>query len=383
MEPLSWRERGWLWARLGIRIGIFLIVVRVFSRHGRQLLSLFGPFLAALIVAVLMDPLIRRIQRRIGWSRGVVTLLVLLVLLALVGGGVGALIYVAGKELMSLTEHWDDLLLTARNLVSQLDQTLSGFSSMLPIPLEAPDRTLLDRLMDLLTTFSPDWGGLLSVAGDKVRSVSSFLLALVFFLMASYLLTADFPYLRSRAAQNMSSGMLDFLRDLHTIALGAFGGYLRAELLLTGGVFCILLGGFLITRQPYGLLLAAALALLDFIPVVGAGTVMVPWAVISLVTGNFPGALRLIVIWGLIVMFRRMAEPKFLGDQTGLSPLLSLFSIYVGMKIAGVPGMILCPILFLIVLNLAGMGMFRGLRLDVEAAWRDLSAILSRRPGEG
>ena len=65
MEPLSWRERGWLWARLGIRIGIFLIVVRVFSRHGRQLLSLFGPFLAALIVAVLMDPLIRRIQRRI------------------------------------------------------------------------------------------------------------------------------------------------------------------------------------------------------------------------------------------------------------------------------------------------------------------------------
>ena len=80
---------------------------------------------------------------------------------------------------------------------------------------------------------------------------------------------------------------------------------------------------------------------------------------------------------------RRVTEPKFVGDQTGLPPLLSLMSIYVGLKLAGVAGMILAPILVLVLLNLAGMGMFRGLRLDLEAAFRDLSAILSRRTGDG
>jgi predicted PurR-regulated permease PerM len=74
-------------------------------------------------------------------------------------------------------------------------------------------------------------------------------------------------------------------------------------------------------------------------------------------------------------------EPKFVGDQTGLSPLLSLVSIYVGMKLAGVAGMILGPVILLVILNLAGMGMLRGLRLDLEEAARDIAAILSERPG--
>lgn len=88
----------------------------------------------------------------------------------------------------------------------------------------------------------------------------------------------------------------------------------------------------------------------------------------------------LMAIWGVIALFRRVMEPKFVGDQTGLSPILSLVSIYVGMKLAGVLGMVFGPVVLLVVLNLAGMGMFRGARLDLEAAARDIAAILSERP---
>ena len=69
-----------------------------------------------------------------------------------------------------------------------------------------------------------------------------------------------------------------------------------------------------------------------------------------------------------------------MGDQTGLSPLLSLVSIYVGMKLAGVLGMVFGPVVLLVILNLAGMGMFRGIRLDLSAAARDIAAVLSQRP---
>ena len=215
---------------------------------------------------------------------------------------------------------------------------------------------------------------------DKAMGVPSFCVALVVYVMAAYFLTADYPYLRAKAARSMDQGLLAFLGEVKTVALGAFGGYLKAELLLSVGVFFILLGGFVLTRQPYGLLLALGLAVLDFIPIVGAGTVMVPWAVVELVTRNFSSAISLMVIWGVIALFRRAMEPKFVGDQTGLSPVLSLLSVYVGMKLGGVLGMILGPVLTLVVLNLAGMGLFRGLRADLSAAAWDVAAILSHRP---
>ena len=141
------------------------------------------------------------------------------------------------------------------------------------------------------------------------------------------------------------------------------------------GVFFILLGGFLLVGQNYALLLALGLAILDFIPIIGSGTVMVPWAVVALFTRDFSTAVYLMVIWGVVAMFRRVAEPRFVGDQTGLSPILSLVGIYVGMKVAGVAGMILGPILILV-----GLGIFQGFWMDVTAAARDITAILSQRP---
>ena len=81
-------------------------------------------------------------------------------------------------------------------------------------------------------------------------------------------------------------------------------------------------------------------------------------------------------VWGLVALFRRVAEPKILGDQTGLSPLLSLASVYVGMKLAGVPGMILGPVLCLVALNLVRSGVLDRSLTDLRLAGGDISAIL-------
>ena len=135
------------------------------------------------------------------------------------------------------------------------------------------------------------------------------------------------------------------------------------------------------TGQQYALILALGLALLDFIPLLGAGTVMVPWACVAFLTRNYSSAVSIIVIWGIIAVYRRVAEPKIVGDQTGLSPILSLVSIYAGMKAGGVLGMILGPILALVALNLAGSGVFNGVWGDIKMAARDLTALLSPERG--
>ena len=377
---LTWQARGNLWLRLGLRLILALLGLLLLRNFGGWVLSLLAPFLLALCVSAALDPPVRWLQRRLHWSRGLSAMLLMLVILGAAGGLLFWLGQVLVSEVISLADNWDALLAAAVEQVKNLDAMLERLAAMLPVELAKSDESLLDWLIGLVPTTLPQMGDLASFAGAKAAALSYFLVAAVFFAMATYFLTADWPGFRSRLVDRLSPRLRRFGSQVRTTALAAFGGYLKAELLLSVGVFAILAVGFVLTRQPYGLLLALGLAVLDFIPIVGAGTVMVPWAVVELVTRNFSSAISLMVIWGVIALFRRAMEPKFVGDQTGLSPVLSLLSVYVGMKLGGVLGMILGPVLTLVLLNLASMGLFRGLRADLSAAAWDVAAILSHRP---
>lgn len=382
MHPnqLSWPERGQLWLRIAIRLAGTILAVLLLWKVGPDLLSLFMPFLLALGAAVLLNPVVRTLQKRLGWSRGVLSLLTLLVIFGGVGTVLSLLVRVAVRELVSLTENWQSILAALESGVLQLDLLLQGLTEKLPFAVTAPDETLLERLVDWLQDWmqnaAPDLGNLTQFATDKAKDVAGFALAAIVFVMASYFLCADYPYLRTRMVQHMSDGVRSFFGQVKTAALTAFGGYLKAQLLLTVGVFFILLSGFLITGQGYALLLALGLAVLDFIPLLGSGTVLVPWAVIDLFMGQYERAAGVMIIWGVVALFRRVAEPKFVGNQTGLSPIVSLISIYVGMRVAGVVGMILGPVLTLVALNLLGLGLLDGTKADFCLAVEDAAAIL-------
>ena len=381
-QQLSWPQRGKLWLRLGIRLVLAALAVGLVCSMGRFLFALTAPFVFALLFAAALNPAIRWLQRRLGWSRPLLTLLVLLLLLGSVGGALWLVGYAAAGELISLSQNWDQILQRMTELAEELKLFAARLWDMLPVSLAGTGEDLVGELVVWLqSTIGPLLQGFAQMITNKAVALPSFLLALVIFLMALYFLTADYPYLRTWAVQHTSASVTRFFSQVKQTALAAFGGYLKAELMLSVGVFFILLVGFILTRQSYGLLLALGLAVLDFIPIVGAGTVMVPWAVIALFTRDYVTAVNLMLIWGVIALFRRVMEPKFVGNQTGLSPILSLFSIYVGMKIAGVLGMILGPICTLVLLNLAALGIFDGIKADLSAA-ADIAAILRERPGE-
>ncbi|MCI9395129.1 MAG: sporulation integral membrane protein YtvI [Oscillospiraceae bacterium] len=382
-QQLSWPQRGKLWLRLGIRLVLAALAVGLVCSMGRFLFALTAPFVFALLFAAALNPAIRWLQRRLGWSRPLLTLLVLLLLLGSVGGALWLVGYAAAGELISLSQNWDQILQRMTELAEELKLFAARLWDMLPVSLAGTGEDLVGELVVWLqSTIGPLLQGFAQMITNKAVALPSFLLALVIFLMALYFLTADYPYLRTWAVQHTSASVTRFFSQVKQTALAAFGGYLKAELMLSVGVFFILLVGFILTRQSYGLLLALGLAVLDFIPIVGAGTVMVPWAVIALFTRDYVTAVNLMLIWGVIALFRRVMEPKFVGNQTGLSPILSLFSIYVGMKIAGVLGMILGPICTLVLLNLAALGIFDGMKADLSAAAADIAAILRERPGE-
>lgn len=384
MKELSWHDRGRLWLRLGVRLALILLGLWALVRLGPPLISLFAPFLMAAILAWLLSPAVKWINRQLHLPRKAISLGLLLLVFVGLGAGLWALLAGIGREIVSLAGNWESLVASLQATSEAIGTLFFRGMDLLPAVARTTVDGLVSQFFTWLETVIPR---LLSAAVDFLTSVAkalpSFTVATVVFIMASYFITADYPRLRSGVADRLPNGSRAFLVQVKRAASAGFGGYVKAQVILSIGVFFILMGGFLLIRQPYALLLALGLAVLDFIPILGAGTVMVPWAVVDLFTGDPRGALGLMAVWGLVALFRRVAEPKVLGDQTGLSPILSLASVYVGMKVGGVTGMILGPVLCLVVINVCRAGVLDHFLGDVKLAAADLSAILKSGQSKG
>ena len=391
-SPLTWGERGQLWLRLGLRGVLALGGLALAAWVGLPLLSLLSPFVCALVLAWMLNPAVKWLQRHSGAPRPAVSLVLVILVFAVLVGVLLGLGWAAVEQVRSLFENrqslLDELLEGLAGVVNSVQGWLSGLGSFVPEGVITTGEDLMAAVMDWAQGLDLS-GWLTEMAGQApsmVTGASNFAVALVVFMMASYFITGDYPRLRFELTDRVPMVSRDFFRSVKNIFMSAFGGYIKSQLILSTGVFLILAVGFLFMGQPYGLLLAFALAVLDFIPIIGAGTVMVPWAVVDMVLAQYGEAAALMAVWGVIVLFRRFAEPKLLGDQTGLSPILSLVGIYAGMKLGGVLGMVVGPLLLLVCINLAKLGIFQPVLDDLSLAAADINAILRsgrKREGEG
>ena len=381
-SPLAWGERAQLWLRLGLRAVLALGGLALLIWVGLPLLSLLSPFVLALVLAWGLNPAVKWLQRHSGAPRKAISMVLVILVFAVIGGVLFGLGWAAVGQVRSLFDNrqslLDELLEGLAGVVNSVQGWLAGLGDFVPQGVITTGEDLMAAVLDWLRGQDFDrW--LAQMAGQApsmAANVSNFAVALVVFVMASYFITGDYPRLRFELTDRVPLVARDFCRSLKDIFMSAFGGYIKSQLILSLGVFAILTVGFLFMGQPYGLLLAFALAVLDFIPIIGAGTVMVPWAVIDMVLAQYGEAAGLMAVWGVIVLFRRFAEPKILGNQTGLSPILSLVGIYVGMKLGGVLGMVVGPLLLLVCINLAKLGIFRPVLDDLSLAARDINAIL-------
>lgn len=374
-DLLTWRERGRLWLRLGIRVLCVAAFFLILFLAVPPLFSLFLPFVLGLIVAWLLNPMVRWFHRKLSIPRKAISLVLILLIFAIIGGALFGLVWALVGEVRSLFENWGSVTDALLGMLQSVNTWLHGLERFgLSLSVDGLFESVANWLRGLDVT---GWlGAITDRVPDVVSAVANFAIAAVVFLMASYFITGDYPRLRFLITDRVPADAREFCGKVKKIFMEAFGGYIRSQLILTLGVFIILAVGFTVIRQPYGLVLAGVFSVMDFIPIIGSGTVMVPWLVVDVIMGNYVHAIEFGIIWGLIAVFRRVAEPKVLGDQTGLSPILSLVGIYVGMRLGGVLGMIIGPLLLLVCINLAKLGIFRPAGRDVRMAVADVRAIL-------
>ena len=145
------------------------------------------------------------------------------------------------------------------------------------------------------------------------------------------------------------NNFLDLIKIVLKDTIGGLKGYFKARVIIMLIVFGILSLGFLIIGTPVPYLLAFIIALLDIIPLLGAGIVMVPWGVISYIWGNKEVGVGVLVLYVVLTISKQFIEPKVLGDQIGIRPIYTFIATIAGSLIFGPLGLVLGPILAVIV----------------------------------
>lgn len=344
--------------RISLRLLLIIAVLLCLALLTRPVLNLFAPFLLAFFAATILAPLVKIIAKRVGgwnfWSMLFVVLLLLAVTGILVYAG-----YYLVSQISDLIHSWASIRTGITDMLNQVSQFLSKSAHFTSTDAEDYILGLMQDGLSWLTGKISSWAPTVVIGvGNVASGIASFLISLLFFIVAAYFMTADYPQLRTRLISWVPDIIRPHMRHVKAAAGSAMFGYLRAQLILSGIVTLVVFLSLLFAGQRYSLLIAIATGIIDIIPFFGSGTVLVPWAVICLLLGNYKKGVFLLILAFVLFMFRKLAEPKVVGNQTGLSPLLSLISIYVGMKIGGVLGMILCPIACMVVIGLHGMGFF-------------------------
>ena len=178
-------------------------------------------------------------------------------------------------------------------------------------------------------------------------------------MLAAYFTAVSYPkvaaFIRRQIPRRWQGTLSAAARTLRS----TFWKWLKAEALLCLVTFCLLLAGFLYLRLDYALLMAVLSAAVDALPVLGAGTVLIPWAIYHLLLGSFPRGVALLALYAIIVLVRSLLEPRVMAAQAGLAPLSALLAMYLGYSLFGVWGMLLLPILLLFVKQLQDGGIIR------------------------
>jgi len=318
-------------------------------------LPLLFPFLMGLILALLAEPGVRFLTGRLHLPRGVAAG----ISVTAVFGALALLILLAAafliRELGLLTGILPDLTQTAQSGLA----SLRGWMYQLAAGTPGGIRPLLEQNVEALFSggsalLDKVFGYVLGLAGGILRHVPDSALSLGTGVISGFMISARLPRISRWLREQISKERLQKLLHTLTRLKKTLLAWITAQLKLAGVTLGILLAGFLVLRIPYGPVWAVAVSLVDAFPVLGTGTVLLPWALVCWLQADRARALGLLGIYGIISLTRSVLEPKLVGRQLGLDPLVTLFALYAGYKLWGVGGMILAPLVAVTAVQLAG-----------------------------
>ncbi|MGF7046562.1 sporulation integral membrane protein YtvI [Paenibacillus sp. DS2015] len=335
------------------------------------LLPLLYPFVIAWFIAYLIHPLVSFIHRRIKLPRW---LAVIISIFITFGGAIlilSAAVTRIVKELIGLsqtfdlhTDTWRDFFTswTDNAHIQGIIEQINNFYTDNPNYQNAINTNISKTTQTVGTAVTDFITGFFNIVLGFISALPSMGTILVIILLATFFLSKNWDQHNARLIGLVPPRVRKPISEIWSDLKKAFHGYIRAQLILISITAVTVMTGLLILRVPSAFTIGLMIGLVDLLPYLGVGIVLVPWAIYTLLSGNMILGIGLSILYLVIMVVRQIMEPKVLASSVGLDPLATLIGMFVGLKLFGVLGLLIGPVIIIIINAFNSANVFRDLR---------------------
>ena len=341
-----------------IRFAFWIIILALVYICIKYALPFFAPFVFAFIAAFLLNWPIRWIERKLRVPR-VFPALIITTLFFLAAGALitllGFRLFSSAKQIIGAlpTFYANTLLPMLQELFASLEVTLSALDPSAVAVLEDISQDVLSSLGSLVSNISIS---AISAVSSLAASVPGTFLNLVITVIVTFFMTIDYPKITEFLLRQFPEGGRRVISEIREYVCGTLIRCILSYALILSITFTEISIGLTLLRVPNALLIAFCIAVFDILPVLGTGGIMIPWAILSLITGDLFRGIGLLVLYLIITVIRNIIEPKIVGHQVGLHPVVTLASMLAGLQLLGVIGLFGFPITLSLLKNLNDRG---------------------------
>jgi sporulation integral membrane protein YtvI len=335
------------------------------------IIPLVYPFIIGWMIAYMLNPLVRLLQRRAKFPRWLAVMVSLLIFLGLAITLISFLVANIIVEVGTLAETlqdqingWKDQFIAFLNsndfqqLVDQLNRFYEqnpNYQNTINSNLSTTAKTIADFSSLVISFFFNSVVALVS-ALPKIATMA------LISLLASFFIGKDWFRLSRQIADWFSPSVLNATRSIWADLQKALFGYLRAQLIMVSMTAVIVMTGLILLHVEYAVAIGLLVGVADLIPYVGTGVIMIPWIIYSLLQGDIYLAVGLSINYGVGIAARQLLEPKVLASNVGLDPLPLLIAMFVGLRLFGAVGLIIGPVSLVLLYAFHRANVFRDIR---------------------
>lgn len=359
-----------------INLCFFGLVAAIYYFFLKYAFWLVAPFVFAFLIAMLLQKPIRAISKKTKIKKGIIGAVAVLLIIAIL---VSAIVLVGYRVVVEFRGFGQYIMQKIENLPQFISYAESWLLDKIAFLPDSIEKTATDAITDfvdnlLLVTseqseFIPGETGAAGIGGfdlsmlatplgglwSTAKQIPSILTAVLISIIACFFVTCDYDNITSLIKNNVSEEHETAIVRTKRLFGDILGKMFKSYVTIIFITFCEISIGLNILKLigvyngGYILVISICTALLDILPVLGTGTVLVPWAVISLFTGNYGLGIGLLIVYALITVIRQILEPHLVAMNVGLPPIVTLAGMYLGLQIFGVVGIFIVPITFFLV----------------------------------
>ena len=341
--------------KVGRRLCVILITI--LGIYISFKLSIFYmPFLIAFVITLLIEPIIRRIMKFTNLTRKVSAIITMIVVFSIIIGFLIWGISSAITESSNLLSGLNDYVVKITKITKDITNGLKFEKIQIPDNIKLIIDNSTNDIIKILSNTARIW---LNNIINSIKYLPTILIYIGITALATYFICADRIYILDQIEYHLPKSWVKKLGNHARNIIESLGNYLKAQAVLILIAFIIVLIGlyffkFIGWNVEYPLIAALGIGFIDALPILGSGTVMLPWAIISATNGNINLAVGLIVLYIIIIVTRQLIEPKIVSNHIGVHPIFTLIAMYTGFKVIGVLGMFVGPIILIIIKNIFG-----------------------------